>query len=125
MLDENQIQKLLNVLCYCPVKMMCHVYFYLKSCSSKVLFNIAYCLMLQISAFGHSFKCCVLCHLLKISVGFLTNVQSWQYWHYCQLCNPTYLQFSSLFVPYRINKCENLYQWVYMNYISKLQTSSV
>ena len=25
---------------------------------------------------------------LQMSIGFFTNTQSWQYWHYCQLCIP-------------------------------------
>ena len=27
--------------------------------------------------------------------GYLTNTQNWQYWYYCQLCIPIYLQFPS------------------------------
>ena len=37
------------------------------------------------------------CAKLKVLFGVFTNTQNWQHWHYCQLCNPTYLQF---FVPY-------------------------
>ena len=31
------------------------------------------------------------------SFGFFTNTQNGQYWYYCQLCIPRYLQFPALF----------------------------
>ena len=46
------------------------------------------------------------------TIGFFTNAQSWQYWHYCQLCNPIYLQFPSLFATYYVSKYEIRYQWM-------------
>ena len=47
---------------------------------------------------------------------FFTITQSWQCWHYCQLCVPTYLQFSSLFTPTVVNKHEIRNQWVHEDY---------
>ena len=54
--------------------------------------------------------------------GFFTNTQNWQCWHYCQLCIPTYFQFSSLFAPYDVSKCDTRYQWIQTDYISILKT---
>ena len=45
------------------------------------------------------------------SIGFFTNTQRWQYWHYCQFCIPIHLQFPSLFAPYNFSKCEIRCQW--------------
>ena len=39
MLDGNQIQKLLNVLYNCHLRIICHVYFYLQFALSEVVFN--------------------------------------------------------------------------------------
>ena len=36
---------------------------------------------------------------------FSETQKNFQYWHYCRLYMPTYLQFSSLFSPCDINKC--------------------
>ena len=41
-----------------------------------------------------------------ISTEFFTIIQSWQYWHYCQLCIHIHLQFSSLFATNDVSKCE-------------------
>ena len=57
--------------------------------------------------------------------GFFTNAPNWQYCHYCQLCIPIYLQFSSLFATYDASKFETRYQWMQYDYISRLQTSLV
>ena len=38
--------------------------------------------------------------LCQVQIGFFTNTQNWQHWHYCQLCIPIYLQFPSLFATY-------------------------
>ena len=35
-----------------------------------------------------------------------TNTQSWQCWHYCQLCIPIYLLFPTLFFYNYVSKCE-------------------
>ena len=45
---------------------------------------------------------------LVFLLEFFTNTQSWQCvcWHSCQLCITIYLQFSSLFAPNGLNKCE-------------------
>ena len=48
---------------------------------------------------------------------FFTNIQSWQCWHYFQLCVPIYLQFSSLFIITVVSKYEIRNQWVYDHYI--------
>ena len=55
--------------------------------------------------------------LLYSPIEFFTNIQGWQYWHYCQLCVPTYLQFSSLFITTDVSKYEIRNQWVYDYYI--------
>ena len=49
-----------------------------------------------------------------------TITQSWQCWNYCQLCIPTYLQFSSLFALTVFSKCEIRDQGVREDYISGL-----
>ena len=41
-----------------------------------------------------------------LSLEFFTNTLSWQCWHYCQICVPTYLQFSPLYAPTDVSKCE-------------------
>ena len=51
---------------------------------------------------------------------FFTITQSWQCWHYCQLCIPIYLQFSSLFAPTVVSKCEIRNQGVHEDYVSRL-----
>ena len=65
--------------------------------------------------------CCYRC----FPIGFFTIVQSWQCWHYCQLCIPTYLLFPSLFTYHDGNKYKIYIHWVQKNYISKLQFSYV
>ena len=40
-------------------------------------------------------------------IEFFTNTQSWQCWHYSQLWIKIYSQFSSLFEPIDVTKCEN------------------
>ena len=40
------------------------------------------------------------------------NTQKCQHWHYCQICIPTYLQFSSLYAPHDVSKFKVRYQWV-------------
>ena len=47
-----------------------------------------------------------------LPIGFFTNTQNWQHWHYCQFCIPIYLQFPSLFATYDVSKCEIRYQWM-------------
>ena len=40
---------------------------------------------------------------------FFTNAKKWQYWHYCQLYIPMYLQIRSLFASHDISdisECE-------------------
>ena len=59
---------------------------------------------------------------MRVLFGFFTNSQNWQYWHYCQLCIPIHLQFPSLFSPYEVSKCDISYQWLWVDYISRLQT---
>ena len=56
------------------------------------------------------------------TVEFFTVTQNWQCWHYCQLCIPNCLQFSSLVVPIDINKLEIRNQGVKEDYISRLHT---
>ena len=48
------------------------------------------------------------------------NTQSWQCWHYCQLCIFKYLQFAALLQHYNDSKCEVIYQWVWENCIVEL-----
>ena len=48
-----------------------------------------------------------------------------QYWQYCDLCIPTYLQFPSLFEQYDISECEIRHQWVLEDYISRLPTQLI
>ena len=55
-----------------------------------------------------------------MSIEFFTVTQNWQCWHYCQLCIPTSLQFSSLFAPTDINKLEIRNQGTCEDYISRL-----
>ena len=57
------------------------------------------------------------------SIRFFTNTQNWQYWHYCQLSITIYLQLPSLFATCDGSKYEIRYQWIWYNYISRLQTS--
>ena len=54
------------------------------------------------------------------TIVFFTITQSWQCWHYCQLCIPIYLQFSSLFITTVVNKCELRNQGVHEDSISRL-----
>ena len=56
---------------------------------------------------------CVLYHPFE----FFTNTQSWQCWHYCQLCIPIYLQFSCLFASTDVGKCEIRNLELYEDYI--------
>ena len=37
---------------------------------------------------------------------------NWKYCHYCQLCIPIYLQFSSLLATHDVSKCEIRSQWM-------------
>ena len=55
-----------------------------------------------------------------IATEFFTVTQNWQCWHYCQLCIPICLQFSSLFAPTDINKLEIRNQGTHEDYISSL-----
>ena len=55
----------------------------------------------------------------KKLVVFFTITQSWQCWHYCQLCIPIYLQFSALFAPTVGSKCEIRNQGAHEDYISR------
>ena len=55
---------------------------------------------------------------------FFTITQSWQCWHYCQLCVVIYLQFSSLFATNDASKCEIRNQGIHQDYISRLHASS-
>ena len=55
-----------------------------------------------------------------VSVEFFTNAQSWQCWHYFQLCIPIYLWFFSLFFPTDVRFLEIRSQGVYEDYVSKL-----
>ena len=55
-----------------------------------------------------------------LAIVFFTITQSWQCWHYCQLCIPTNLQFSSLFASTVVRKCEIRNQGVHEDYISRL-----
>ena len=55
----------------------------------------------------------LLLNWILVSIGrvgeafvFFTITQSWQCWHYCQLCIPIHLQFSSLFATNDVNKCK-------------------
>ena len=43
---------------------------------------------------------------VKCTLAVFTNVQDLQYCHYCQLCIPIYLQFSSLLKLIYVSKCE-------------------
>ena len=54
---------------------------------------------------------------------FQTITQTWQYWHYYQLCIPTDFQFLFLFAPTGVNKCEIRNQKVHEDYITRLYTS--
>ena len=56
-------------------------------------------------------------HNVPLNMILPTNTQSWQYWHYCQLCVPVHLQFSSLFASTDISKCEIRVQGAYEDYI--------
>ena len=56
------------------------------------------------------------------SISFKTNEVFHE--HYCQICIPIYLQFSSLFAPY-FCKCEIICQQIQEDYISRMQTSLV
>ena len=49
---------------------------------------------------------------------FFSIPQSWQCWHYCQLCVPIYFQFSSLFATNEASKCEIRNQGIHEDYIS-------
>ena len=53
---------------------------------------------------------------------FFTITQSWQCWHYWQLCNLIYLQFSALFALIYVSKCEIRNQGIHENYISWIQS---
>ena len=68
------------------------------------------------------FKACLWSNEDVLSFGFFTKTQNWQYWHYCQLCIPIYMQFPSLFTPHDVSKCDIRYQWVQADYISRLKT---
>ena len=57
---------------------------------------------------------------VKAVFEFFINIKRWQYWHYYQLCIPIYLQFSSLFAPIDVSKCEIRNQGVHEDYISGL-----
>ena len=54
-----------------------------------------------------------------------TVTQSWQCWHYCQLCVPTYFQFSSLIASTDISTCEISNQGVCEDYILRLNATFV
>ena len=56
---------------------------------------------------------------------FLTNTESWQCWHYCQLCTPIHLQFVAKLGHCDVSKCEIICQWVWQNCSSMLYTSLV
>ena len=50
--------------------------------------------------------------MVALKVEFFTNTQDWQYWYYCQLYILIYLQFSSLFAPSDVSKCEISHWWI-------------
>ena len=54
------------------------------------------------------------------TVFFFTITQSWQCWHYCQLCIPIYLQLSSITTD--LCKCGIRNQGVNEDYISMIKT---
>ena len=54
---------------------------------------------------------------------FFTSTQGWQCWHYCQLCVPTYLEFSSLFTLTNVSKWEIGNQRAQEDYILKINVS--
>ena len=53
---------------------------------------------------------------LLCNSSFFTNAQSWQCWHYFLICISIHLQFSSLFAPTDVSKCEIRNQWVCEDY---------
>ena len=57
---------------------------------------------------------------VRFLIEVFTVTQNWQCWHYCQLCIPLCLQFSSLFAPTDINKLEIRNQGTHEDYISRL-----
>ena len=71
---------------------------------------------MDMAGLGHVAVRCI----TVITVVFFTITQSWQWWHYCQLCIHIYLQFSSLFAPTVLSKCEIRNQGVHEDYISRL-----
>ena len=61
--------------------------------------------------------------LVTTTLVFFTITQSWQCWHYCQLCVAIYLQFSSLFATNDTSNCEVRNQGIHEDYISRLHAS--
>ena len=57
-----------------------------------------------------------------VLLEFFTITESWQCWHYCQLCIHVYLQFSAPFAPIDISECEIRNRGVYKGYISWIQS---
>ena len=55
--------------------------------------------------------------------SFFTNTKGWQCWHYCQLCVPINLQFSSLFASTADNKFEIRNLGAYQDEILRLNTT--
>ena len=60
---------------------------------------------------------------LRNPFEFFTVTQSWQCLHYCQLCVPTYLQFSSLIASTDVSTCEISNQGVCEDYILRLNAT--
>ena len=54
---------------------------------------------------------------------FFTNTQGWQCWHYCQLCAPIYLQFSSVLTSTNVCKREIRNQRAYEDYILRINVT--
>ena len=65
------------------------------------------------------------CLRCELSIEFFTITQSWQCWHYCQLCVPTYFQFSSLIASTDVSTCEISNQGVCEDYILRLNATLV
>ena len=58
--------------------------------------------------------------MLDELIEFFTFTQSWQCWHYCQLCIPVHMRFSHLFATNNVSKCEKRNQGIHEDYISRL-----